>query len=452
MKDLLDKTPPHSLEAEESVLGSMLMEREAIITASQILTPQDFYREINKKMYSCMLDLFEKGEPVDLVTLCEELRQKNELEAAGGPSHLTRIVDSVPTAANIATYSHIVKEKAVLRQLIQVCGNIVSKCYQGAGEIEEILDEAERMIFQITSRGSPVSYMPIKDILMKTFENIEYLYEHKRGITGVPSGFADLDNITSGFQKSDLAIVAARPGMGKTTLALNMLQHIGTKEKQPAAFFSLEMSKEQLVMRMLCAQANIDAHRLRRGFLTGEDWPKLTRAVGPLAEAPIFIDDTPALSVMEMRAKARRLKAEHGLSIIFVDYLQLMRGLGQPESRQQEISAISRSLKALAKELDVPVVALSQLSRAVESRNDKRPILSDLLESGGIEANADVVMFIYRDDYYNKDSDDKNMAEIIVAKQRNGPVDTINLRFKGAFTRFQNMVSDKREEEAPPGR
>jgi len=451
MKDLLDKTPPHSLEAEESVLGSMLMEREAIITASQILSPQDFYREINKKIYSCILDLFEKGEPVDLVTLSDELRQRNELETVGGPSHLTQVVDSVPTAANIATYSHMVKEKAVLRQLIQVCGNIVSQCYQGSGEIEEILDEAEKMIFQITSRGSTVSYMPIKDILMKTFENIEYLYEHKRGITGVPTGFTDLDNITSGFQNSDLIIAAARPGMGKTTLALNMAQHIGAREKLPIAFFSLEMSKEQLVMRMLCAQANIDAHRLRRGFLTGDDWPKLTRAVGPLAEAPIFIDDTPSISVMEMRAKARRLKAEHGLSIIFVDYLQLMRGVGQPESRQQEISAISRSLKALAKELEVPVVALSQLSRAVESRNDKRPILSDLLESGGIEANADVVMFIYREDYYNKESENKNVSEIIVAKQRNGPVDTINLRFIGSFTRFENMASDRREEEAPPG-
>ncbi len=447
MSNLLDKVPPHSLEAEQSVLGSMLLEREAIITGSEHLKPQDFYREIHQRIFEAMLNLSERGEPVDLVTLSEELRQKNHLEMVGGASYLTQVVDMVPTAANIATYAAIVKEKAVLRQLIGVSSQIVSRCYDGGQDLEEILDESEKMIFQVANRGAQRGYVVIKDILMETFERIEYLYEHKKGITGVPTGFTDLDNITSGFQNSDLIIVAARPAMGKTTLALNMAQHVGTREKLPVAIFSLEMSKEQLVMRMLCSQAGIDAHRLRRGFLTGDDWPKLVRAVGPLAEAPIYIDDTPAISVMEMRAKSRRLMAEHGLSIIFVDYLQLMQSHGRQENRQQEISLISRSLKALAKELNVPIVALSQLSRAVETRNDKRPMLSDLLESGGIEANADLVAFIYRDDYYRQDSQEKNVAEIIVSKQRNGPTGTIRLVFQDSFTRFQNIASSKDMQE-----
>ncbi len=445
MTEIMDRIPPHSLEGEQSVLGSMLMEKEAIITASEILASSDFYRQNHAKIFSAMMALAEKGEPVDLVTLTEELKQRNELEEAGGVGYLTEIVDAVPTAANVATYSHIVKEKAVLRQLIQVSGKIMSRCYSGVEDIEELMDDAEKMIFQVSSGGSQSSYVAIKDILKETFERIEYLYEHKKGVTGVPTGFVDLDNLTSGFQNSDLIIIAARPGMGKTSLALNMAQHIGSREKLPVAFFSMEMSKEQLVMRMLCAQANIDAHRLRRGYLAQDDWPKLTRAVGPLAESAIFIDDTPAISVMEMRAKARRLKAEHGLSVIFVDYLQLMRAHGKQENRQQEISSISRSLKALAKELNVPVVALSQLSRAVEARNDKRPILSDLLESGGIEANADVVAFIYRDEYYKKESEEKGTAELIIAKQRNGPVDTVNLYFKGSLTKFHNIVNSPQE-------
>ncbi len=447
MSDLLDRVPPHNLEAEQSVLGSMLLEREAIITGVEYLRAEDFYHDNHRKIFQAMIELSDQGEPVDLVTLSEELRQKNQLESVGGASYLTKIVDLVPTAANVSTYAGIVKEKAVLRQLISVSSKISSRCYEGGDEIEEILDESEKLIFQVANQGAQKSYVVIKDILMETFERIEYLYEHKKGITGVPSGFTDLDNITSGFQNSDLIIVAARPGMGKTTLALNIAQHIGTREKLSAAIFSLEMSKEQLVMRMLCAQAGIDAHRLRRGYLTGEDWPKLVRAVGPLAEAPIYIDDTPAISVMEIRAKARRLMAEHGLSIIFIDYLQLMRAHGRQENRQQEISFISRSLKALAKELNVPIIALSQLSRAVETRNDKRPILSDLLESGGIEANADLVAFIYRDDYYNNESQDKNIAEIIVAKQRNGPIDTVRLYFQDSFTRFQNIASRSHMEE-----
>ncbi|PKM84015.1 MAG: replicative DNA helicase [Firmicutes bacterium HGW-Firmicutes-13] len=447
MTELTDRVPPHSLEAEQSVLGSMLIEREAIIIASEILVSEDFYREIHKKIYSAILDLTDRGEPVDLITLSEELKDRNELETIGGAGYLTAIVDSVPTAANVSTYANIVKEKSILRQLILASNRIISQSFSGKEDVIEILDEAERMIFQVSNRNAQTSYVAIKDILMETFERIEYLYENKKGITGVPSGFNDLDNLTSGFQGSDLIIIAARPGMGKTTLALNMASHIGTKEKLPVAIFSLEMSKEQLVQRILCAQANIDAHRLRRGLLSGEDWPKLTRAVGPLAEAPIFIDDTAAISVMELRAKTRRLMAQHGLSIVFIDYLQLMRAHGKQENRQQEISSISRSLKALAKELNVPVVALSQLSRAVESRNDKKPILSDLLESGGIEANADLVAFIYREDYYKHDTEHKNIAEIIIAKQRNGPIDTIKLYFQDTFTKFQNIAAPQKVKE-----
>lgn len=446
MTALTDRVPPHNLEAEQSVLGSMLMEKEAITSASEHLTPDDFYQDHHKKIYKAIIKLYDRGEPVDLVTLTDELQHKDELEAMGGATRLTEIVDSVPTAANIVTYAKIVKQKAILRQLIQVSSKIISNCY-GAEDVDEALDEAEKMIFQVSSRGGQGGYVPIKDILVGTFERIEALYGNKRGVTGVASGFYDLDNLSSGFQNSDLVIIAARPGMGKTTLALNMAQHAGIKEKLPVAIFSLEMSKEQLVMRMLCAQAGVDAHKLRRGFLSSEEWPKLTRAVGPLSEAPIFIDDTPEITAMEMRARARRLKAEHGLGILFVDYLQLVRAHGKHENRQQEISSLSRSLKALAKELNIPIVALSQLSRAVESRTDRRPILSDLLESGGIEANADLVAFIYREGYYNQEAENKNAAEIILAKQRNGPTGTIKLSFQGHLTRFENITTSPGLEE-----
>lgn len=442
MNASMERIPPQNLEAEQSVLGSMLLDREAIAIVTELIRPTDFYRESHQKIFEAMLLLYDRGEPVDLITLSEELERQNLLENVGGINYLTTLANIVPTAANVAYYARIVQEKAVLRSLINTATQIVSRCFEAKEEVEEILDDAEKAILEISQRSNPKNFSSIKEILKNTFERIDKLWENRGGLTGVPTGFPDLDNLTCGLQNSDLIIIAARPSMGKTTLALNIAQHIAVNERLPVAIFSLEMSKEQLVQRMLCAQANIDAQRLRRGFLTEEDYPKLTRAAGPLAEAPIYIDDTAAISVREMRAKARRLKAEHGLAAIFIDYLQLMRGDGRAENRQQEISAISRSLKALAKELDVPVVALSQLSRAVEQREKKRPVLSDLLESGGIEANADLVAFIYREGYYNPNVENKHDTEIIIAKQRNGPVGTVHLYFKENLNKFVSVSHD----------
>lgn len=439
MSPVPERIPPQNLEAEQSVLGSMLIEQEAIFAATEIIRPADFYKEGHQKIFEAMLALSGRGEPVDLVTLAEELKQKKILEAVGGIPYLTTLANIVPTAANVTYYAKIVREKAILRNLIHAATGIVSKCFEDSDDIEQLLDEAERSIFKISQRFSPQDLTSIREILKTTFANVDKLWNSKGGVTGVPTGFVDLNDITCGLQNSDLIIIAARPSMGKTTLALNIAQHIAVNENLPVAIFSLEMSKEQLVQRMLCAQANIDAQRLRRGYLLDDDYPKLTRAAGPLSEAPIFIDDTPAISVLEMRAKARRLKAEHGLAVLFVDYLQLMRGDARAENRQQEISGISRSLKALAKELNIPVVALSQLSRAVEQREKKRPVLSDLLESGGIEANADVVAFIYREGYYNPNIENKNETEIIIAKQRNGPVGSISLYFKENHNKFVNL-------------
>ncbi|MDW7652418.1 MAG: replicative DNA helicase [Bacillota bacterium] len=439
MNGSMERVPPQSLEAEQSVLGSMLIDKDAIISATELLRATDFYRDGHQKIFEAMVLLSERGEPVDLVTLVEELRQKNQLEAIGGMSYLTTLANMVPTAANVGYYARIAREKAVLRTLINAATRIVSRCFEAKDEVDQIMDEAEQAIFEVSQRTNTQGFSSMKDILKGAFDRIDTLWGNKGGVTGVPTGFPDLDNITCGFQNSDLIIIAARPSMGKTTLALNIAQHIAVNEKLPTAIFSLEMSKEQLVQRILCAQANIDAQRLRRGFLSDEDYPRLTKAAGPLSEAPLFIDDTAAISVMEMRAKARRLKAEHGLSAIFVDYLQLMRGSDRSENRQQEISAISRSLKALAKELEVPVIALSQLSRAVEQREKKRPILSDLLESGGIEANADIVAFIYREGYYNQNMENRHDTEIILAKQRNGPVGTINLYFKESHNKFLSI-------------
>jgi len=433
-----ERIPPQNMEAEQSVLGAMLIDSDAIVAAAEALQPTDFYREGHRKIFAAMLALFERGEPVDLITLAEELNQTGVLETVGGIAYLTTLANIVPTAANVDYYIKIVREKAVLRSLIHAATGIVTRCFEAKDDVEQIVDDAEKAIFDISRRSTPQGFSSMKEILKGTFDKIDRLWGNRGGVTGVPTGFIDLDDITCGLQNSDLIIIAARPSMGKTTLALNMAQHIAVNEKLPVAIFSLEMSKEQLVQRMLCAQANIDSHRLRRGYLSDDDYPKLTMAAGPLAEAPIFIDDTAAISVMEMRAKARRLKAEHGLAVIFIDYLQLMRSNERTETRQQEISAISRSLKALAKELEVPVVALSQLSRAVEQRDKKRPVLSDLLESGGIEANADVVMFIYREGYYNQNADNKYETEIIIAKQRNGPVGTIKLYFKENFNKFLN--------------
>jgi replicative DNA helicase len=446
MTNGLERIPPQNTEAEQSVLGSMLLDKDAIIAASEYLTASDFYREAHQKIYEAMLRLSERREPVDLVTLAEELGQHHHLDPIGGLTYLTSLANAVPTSANVAYYSRIVREKAILRSLIHSATRIVTRCFEAVDDVDEILDSAEQAVFEISRRSNPQGFLCVKDILRDTFERIDKLWNNKGGVTGVPTGFSDLNNITCGFQNSDLIIIAARPSMGKTTLALNIAQHIAVNEQLPVAVFSLEMSKEQLVQRMLCAQADIDAHRLRRGFLSDEDYPKLTRAAGPLAQAPLYIDDSAAVSVMEMRAKARRLKAEHGLSAIFIDYLQLMRGSEKSENRQQEISAISRSLKALAKELDVPVVALSQLSRAVEQREKKRPILSDLLESGGIEANADVVAFLYREGYYNMESDNRHITEIIIAKQRNGPVGSIQLFFKENCNKFVSIAHNHGQE------
>jgi len=441
-----DKMPPQSPEAEQSVLGSMIIEKEAIYTAMELLQGRDFYRTAHQKIYEAIIGLCDKGEPVDLVTLSDEMQRLHCLEDIGGMSYLVKLANGVPTAANVQYYANIVREKSILRALINTATGIVTSCYESPGNVEEFLDEAERQIFEIGRQGKQQGFAHLKDALLEAFDRIERLFDEKKGVTGLSTGFTDLDRISSGLQDTDLIVLAARPSMGKTTLALNMAHNAAVREKKAAAFFSMEMSKEQLAQRMLCSEAKIDAQNLRRGFLSQEEWHKLTRAVGPLSEAPLYIDDSASLSVMEIRAKARRLKAEKGLEAIFIDYLQLMRSYKSSENRQQELSEISRSLKALAKELRVPVVALSQLSRAVERRPDRRPILSDLMESGGIEANADMVVFIYRDSYYNKDSEKGNVAEVIVAKQRNGPVGTIELYFHDRHNKFANIAAESQTE------
>ncbi len=440
------KLPPQNLEAEQSILGGILIDNDAINTVLEILTPEDFYRESHKKIFDCMIDLSEKGHPADLITLTDLLKKKDILDEVGGVSYVAYLVDSVPTAANIKIYARIVKEKAILRKLISTATDIATKCYEAEGDVDEFLDHAEKVIFEISENKIRPSFFAMRDIVKDSFKTIERLYERKELVTGVPTGFKDLDKMTSGLQPADLIIVAGRPSMGKTALCLNMAQHAAIEGKFPVAVFSLEMSKEQLAIRMLCSEARVDASKLRGGFLSESDWPKLTRAAGFLSEAPIFIDDTPAISLLEMRAKARRLKADPkaGLGMIIVDYLQLMRGRGSAERREQEISEISRGLKALAKELSVPVVALSQLNRAVENRTDRRPQLADLRESGAIEQDADVIMFIYRDEVYNKSEDNpkKGVAEIIIGKQRNGPIGTVELAFLNKYTAFEDLAHD----------
>ncbi len=443
------RLPPQNLEAEMSVLGGVLLENEALNRALEYLRTEDFYRESHRKIFNALIILGDKSEPADLVTLTAVLKDRGELEAVGGSTYLATLVDYVPTAANINYYCKLVKEKAVARKLIEASTAIATRGYDG-GDMEEILDQAEKAIFEISENRIRPSYYPVKDILKDTFKSIEALYERKELVTGVPTGYHDLDKMTAGLQPSDLIIVAGRPSMGKTAFALNLVEYATTytDNSAPAVIFSLEMSKEQLVQRMLCSLAKVDAGRLRTGHLGESDWPKLTMAAGQLNETQIFIDDTPAISVLELRSKARRLKAEHGLGLIIVDYLQLMRG-SNPESRQQEISEISRSLKALAKELALPVVALSQLNRSLESRTDKRPMMADLRESGAIEQDADVIMFVYREAVYCEDCKSRERtcekghdkdAEIIIGKQRNGPIGTVHLTFRGEFTRFENQA------------
>ena len=442
---LAQRLPPQNLEAETSVLGAVLLENEALNRVLEILKEDDFYRNAHRRIFSAILHLYEHSEPVDLITLSEVLKTRGELDDVGGVEYLNSLVNGVPTAANISYYAKIIKEKALLRKLINRTTEIVSQSYSISGDVDEFIDQAERTIFEISEDRVRPSFYPIKDLIKSSFKTIERLYEKRQLITGVPTGFQRLDELTSGLQPSDLIIIAGRPSMGKTALALNIAQNASVQAAIPAAIFSLEMSKEQLALRMLSSEAKEDAHRLRGGFLSESDWPKLTRAAGSLSEAPLFIDDTPGLSALEMRAKTRRLKIEHNLGLVIVDYLQLMRGRARADSREQEISDISRSLKALAKELSIPVIALSQLNRRVEERGDKRPQLSDLRESGAIEQDADVILFLYREEVYNKSEENRGKAELIIGKQRNGPTDKVDLAFLDKYTRFENLSGLKED-------
>ncbi|MDF2668733.1 MAG: dnaC [Paenibacillus sp.] len=436
----LDRIPPQNLEAEQAVLGAILLDSEALVTALERVSDEDFYRTAHQHIFAAMQELGQQDEPVDLITLTAKLQDKQQLEDIGGVSYLTSLANAVPTAANVDYYAQIVEEKSMLRRLIRTATQIVSNGYAGGEEVSDLLNEAERKILEISNRRAGNGFVSIRDVLMEVFERVEFLYNHKGGATGIPSGFTDLDRMTSGFQRSDLIIVAARPSVGKTAFALNIAQNVGVRAKETVAIFSLEMGAAQLVQRMICAEANVDATRMRTGFLEGDDWEKLTMAIGTLSEANIYIDDSPSVTVADIRAKCRRLKKEKGLGMILIDYLQLIAGRGKGgENRQQEVSEISRTLKAIARELNVPVIALSQLSRGVEQRQDKRPMMSDLRESGSIEQDADIVAFLYRDDYYDKESEKKNIIEIIIAKQRNGPVGTVELVFLKNFNKFVSI-------------
>lgn len=450
MKDIdfsLHKVPPQNIEAEQSILGSILLDNQALNNVLEILSVKDFYNEAHRRIFAATIELSDRNEPCDLITLTNILKNNKQLDAVGGMAYLASLVDNVPSAANAAYYAKIVKEKAILRMLIGTATEILKNSYDTSAEIDQVLDKAEHAIFEISENKIRPAFFPIKDIIKDSFKTIERLYERKALITGVPTGFEKIDDLTSGLQKSELIIIAGRPSMGKTAFALNIASHAAVEMGLPVAIFSLEMAKEQLAMRMLASEAKVDSHRLRQGRLGETDWPKLTIAAGRLSDAPIFIDDKPAIMVLEMKAKARRLKAESGLELIVLDYLQLMRGGGNRDSREQEISEISRSLKALAKELNVPVIALSQLNRKVEDRTNRRPQMADLRESGAIEQDADLIAFIYRDELYNKSEDnpEKGMAEIIIGKQRNGPVGTVKLAFLEKYTSFENLA---RPEEA----
>lgn len=440
MAENFEKLPPQNLDAEMAVLGSMLLDEEAISVSIEALDRESFYKDHHKKIFEAITDLFNSNKPVDLITLTNELKRKEILDEVGGASYLTALANSVPTAANISHYVSIVREKSILRHLIASGTKIVTMCYEHDGNVNEIVDQSEQLIFEISNRRVSGTYIPVKEIIKQSMESIDKLYQKKQHVTGIPSGFIEFDTKTAGLQPSDLIIVAGRPSMGKSALALCMAEYASVIEKIPTAVFSLEMSKEQLVQRLLCSHAKIDAHKVRTGFLSPSDWPKLTAAAGKLSEAPLYIDDSPGISVMELRAKARRLKAHHDIKLVILDYMQLMRGAAGVENRQQEISDISRSLKALARELNVPLIAISQLSRAVESRNDHKPQLSDLRESGAIEQDADVVVLIMREEYYNPTPDNQGIAEIIIAKQRNGPVGSVKLAFLKEYTRFENLA------------
>ncbi|MFA5035220.1 MAG: replicative DNA helicase [Candidatus Margulisiibacteriota bacterium] len=437
-----ERIPPQNLTAEQSVLGSMLLDKNAVFRAAESLTPDSFYRDAHRYIFEAILVLFDKGEPVDLVTVTETLRKSGKLDAVGGSIYIADLINSVPTAANIDHYSKIVEEKYILRRLIESGTNMVADAFSDPQHIDDVLDNAEKMIFDIAMRHSREGFHKIDAVIKNVLDKIDSLYGKNQSITGVPTGYADLDNMTAGFQNSELIIIAARPSVGKTAFALNIAQDVAIRSKVPVAIFSLEMSKESLAQRMLCAEAEIEQQKLKTATLSDTGWKKLTRALGRLSEAPIFIDDSASMSSTEIRAKARRLKLERGLGLIIIDYLQLMRGnKSRVENRVQEISEIARSLKVMARELECPVIALSQLSRAVEQRPDRIPRLSDLRESGEIEQTADLVMFIHRDDYYNPQSERGNIAEIIIAKQRNGPVGQVELVFRKEIAKFASKES-----------
>ena len=435
----LGKVPPHDIEAEQAVIGSMLTDQEAVYAAIERLKPEDFYREDNKQIYTAILNIYNKAEPIDIITLKAELSSMGKLDAVGGLEYIVELPEKVPTTANVDRYIKIVEEKSLLRNLIRAANEILSSGYAQEDDVENIVDHAEKKIFEVMQKKSQKGYTTIKDVLVESFTKLEELYNQKEHITGVPTGFAELDKKTAGLHGSELILIAARPAMGKSAFALNIGSYAATRANVPVAIFSLEMSKEQVGNRILCSEALVDSNNVRTGELNDEELGKLAETSGELSQAPIYIDDTPGISVMEIRAKCRKLKLEKNIGLVIIDYLQLIQGSGKTSSREQEIAEISRSLKILAKEIEVPVIALSQLSRAVEARPDHRPMLSDLRESGSIEQDADIVMFLYRDDYYNEDSEKKNIAEVIIAKQRAGSTGTVELAWLGKYTKFANL-------------
>ena len=435
----LAKIPPHDIDAEQAVLGSMLTDREAVNAAIEVLKEEAFYREDNRAIYQAIVNLYNKSEPIDIITLKDELESMGKFEQVGGFDYLASLPDKVPTTANVQKYIKIVEEKSILRNLIKTANEIIELGYDPAEDVEDIMDGAEKRIFDLMQSKNQKGYTPIKDVLVESFTKLEELYNRKQHITGVPTGFAELDYKTAGLHGSELILIAARPAMGKTAFALNLATNAALRGNTPVAIFSLEMSKDQLVNRILCSEAMVDSNKVRTGKLGEDDWVKLAGAIGPLSEAEIYIDDTPGISVTEIRTKCRKLSIDKGIGLVVIDYLQLVQGSKRAGSREQEIAEISRSLKILAKEINVPVIALSQLSRAVEQRPDHRPMLSDLRESGSIEQDADIVMFLYRDDYYNKESEKKDIAEVIIAKQRGGQTGTVELLWMGQYTKFVNL-------------
>ncbi|MFB4168784.1 replicative DNA helicase [Virgibacillus sp. JSM 102003] len=446
-----DRTPPHNIEAEQAVIGAVFLEPDALSAASELLMPDDFYRASHQRIFEAMLKLLDRGEPIDLVTVTTSLSNEKKLDEVGGVAYLSDLAGSVPTAANILYYSKIVEEKALLRRLIRTATDIVSSGFATEDEVEDILNEAEKNILEVSGKKNTGAFKAIKDVLIEVYDNIEQLQHQDADVTGIPTGYRDLDRITSGFQRNDLIIIAARPSVGKTAFALNIAQNVAINTDENVAIFSLEMGADQLVSRMLCAEGNIDSQRLRNGNLEADDWSKLTMAMGSLSNAGVYIDDSPGIRVSEIRSKCRRLKQENGLSMILIDYLQLIQGnANSKENRQQEVSDISRSLKALARELNVPLIALSQLSRGVESRQDKRPMMSDLRESGSIEQDADIVGFLYRDDYYDQESEKQNIIEIIISKQRNGPVGNVELAFVKEYNKFVDLDHRYSDSDVPP--